>query len=369
MTDWHSVVRAICPHARADIAEGVADAMPAICDDYGLMTPLRQAHFLAQCAHESAGMRTTVEYASGRAYEGRADLGNTKSGDGVKFKGRGLIQLTGRANYAKYGAALGVDLIADPEAAARFPVAIETAALYWKMHGLNRFADADDVNTITKRINGGYNGLADRKNYLALAKRALARPAAVGFLSADDASPDPKVLAAQDRLKALGYFPGKADGVFGPTMRGVLVTFQGDNSLPPTGELDDETMTALGSALTQPRPLPASRADATVEDLREKGSATIKAADEAESGLSAKMAAGTMTVGVVADSVSKASDAKDSIGRLPDLAQWALNHALLVAIVVAGVVIWLERKAIKRALDRIREARLEDHRTGANMGR
>lgn len=371
MTDWHSVVRAICPHARADIAQGVADALPAICDDYGLTTTLRQAHFLAQCAHESAGFRTTVEYASGRAYEGRVDLGNTKSGDGVKFKGRGLIQLTGRANYSKYGAALGVDLVSAPETAAEFPIAIETAALYWKMHGLNRFADADDVNTITKRINGGYNGLADRKNYLMLAKRALARQAspAVGFLSADDAGSDQKVLAAQERLKALGYFPGRTDRIFGPTMRGVLVTFQGDNGLPPTGELDEETVAALGSAMTQHRPLPASRSEATIDDLRDKGSATIKAADEAESGLTIKTAAGIASVGTLTETVSQASSAKDAIGQLPDLVQFALSHALLIAVIVAGVVIWIERKAIKRAIDRIRDARLDDHRSGANMGR
>ena len=369
MTDWQKVIRRICPHARADIAQGVAEAMPAICDQYGLDSTLRQAHFLAQIAHESDGLHTTVEYASGRAYEGRADLGNVKQGDGVRFKGRGLIQLTGRANYQKYGALLGVDLVGNPEAAGRFPVAIETAGLYWKLHGLNRYADADDVNTITRRINGGYNGLADRRAYLAAAKRAIGA-APLGLIAAEAVEGgDPKVVSAQDRLKALGYFPGASDGRLGAATRAELVKFQADNGLDQTGDLDAATLDTLASAMTKPRPLPESRTQATVADLREKGSETIKAADEAEQGLSVKTVASTAGLGFVTETVASASSAKDALSQLPDLVQWGLQHATLIVLVLVLGLIWYERKAIKAAIDRIREARAKDHRSGANMGR
>lgn len=173
MTDWLAVVTQVCPSGTVAIRKGVAAAMPELASKFGINTPLRQAHFLAQCAHESAGMRTTVEYASGKEYEGRKDLGNTQPGDGVRYKGRGLIQLTGRTNYAAYGKKLGVDLVGHPDLAAAFPAAIETAALYWVDHGLNDLADKDATVAITKRINGGVNGLSQRELYLAKAKKAL----------------------------------------------------------------------------------------------------------------------------------------------------------------------------------------------------
>jgi putative chitinase len=140
---------------------------------YGIDTALRRAHFLAQVGHESGALRYEEELASGDAYEGRADLGNTEPGDGRRFKGRGLIQLTGRANYIAYGAARGDDftqgdtpsrIAEDPELAA------DVAGWFWAQKKLNALADADNVRAVTRRINGGYNGLADRIEYLARAK-------------------------------------------------------------------------------------------------------------------------------------------------------------------------------------------------------
>ena len=140
-------------------------------------TPLRQAHFLAQLGHESGELRYLEEIASGDAYEGRTDLGNTQSGDGRRFKGRGLIQLTGRANYKAYGDAIGIDLCSednchristDPE------LAVDVACWFWQTRDLNTLADRDDVEGITRRINGGRNGLADRKRQLTRGKFFLA---------------------------------------------------------------------------------------------------------------------------------------------------------------------------------------------------
>lgn len=142
---------------------------------YEINTGLRVSHFMAQCAHECDNFRTMQEYASGDAYEGRASLGNTQPGDGRRYKGRGIIQLTGRTNYRVYGGYLGLDLENNPELAAIPENAVKVACEYWKRttrNGvtMNQLADADDITTITKRINGGLNGLTDRQAKLAIAK-------------------------------------------------------------------------------------------------------------------------------------------------------------------------------------------------------
>jgi len=170
---WRGVIKAMAPRAAQRIIDGLGDEMPRMVEEFALNTPLRQAHFLAQCAHESASFTVTTEFASGAAYEGRRDLGNTQPGDGRRFKGRGLIQLTGRSNYQRFGTLLGINLVANPESAAEFPTAALTAGLYWKDRSINSVADRDDVVGVTRKVNGGTNGLADRKRFLSLAKSAL----------------------------------------------------------------------------------------------------------------------------------------------------------------------------------------------------
>lgn len=166
-------LKQITPKGRADLLQAIVVNSPILFREYGLTTKSRVAHFLAQIAHESDGFKTVVEYASGDAYEGRKDLGNTQKGDGRKYKGRGYIQLTGRANYATYGNLLGLDLINNPKLAEIPLNALRIALEYWKVKKLNQFADKDDVTTITKRINGGTNGLQDRINYLNKFKKVI----------------------------------------------------------------------------------------------------------------------------------------------------------------------------------------------------
>ena len=157
------------------------------CDKYQINTSIRQLCFLAQLGHESGGLFYTEELASGTAYEGRKSLGNTQPGDGVRFKGRGLIQITGRSNYKSIGDALGVDFIKSPtllggkNVQVCTPDQLKYAALsagwFWNSRNLNTLADQVDIKkpidtgtnlenfkAITKKINGGYNGLADRLN-------------------------------------------------------------------------------------------------------------------------------------------------------------------------------------------------------------
>ena len=141
---------------------------------YDITRNLRMAHFIAQLGHETASFRFTEEIADGSAYEGRKDLGNTEPGDGKRFKGRGLIQLTGRANYAAYSKDSGVDYVAKPQVVASDPiVAVDVACWYWNKRGINKLADKDDVKAVTKAINGGFNGLDDRIEYLVRAKAVL----------------------------------------------------------------------------------------------------------------------------------------------------------------------------------------------------
>jgi len=139
----------------------------------GINTPKRQAAFLAQLAHESGELKYFQELASGKAYEGRKDLGNTQPGDGVKYKGRGPIQLTGRANYAAAGKALGLDLVNHPELAATPEVGFRVATWFWNSRNLNGYADSGNFDAITKSINGGLNGKASRDAYYKKALGAL----------------------------------------------------------------------------------------------------------------------------------------------------------------------------------------------------
>jgi putative chitinase len=165
-----------CSLARAtEMLPGMEGAMRAA----SITTPLRAAHWCAQVGHESAGLQYMEEIASGAAYEGRADLGNTQPGDGVRFKGSGPIQLTGRANFrnftqwAQSQGHTNLDFEAHPELVRQDPKwGFLAASWYWVVArpNLNSQADADDLNAVTRSINGGTNGLADRRARLARCK-------------------------------------------------------------------------------------------------------------------------------------------------------------------------------------------------------
>jgi putative chitinase len=169
---------------------------------YEINTPKRQACFLGQCMHESSGFKflkenlnysakglvatwpsrfPNIEYASeyerkperiaNKVYSGR--MGNTEEGDGAKYIGRGLIQLTGKDNYKAVTEALGVDLLANPHLLEEPRYAALSAGWYWNKKGLNATADANDIETMTKRINGGSIGIADRQAKIAMVSKYL----------------------------------------------------------------------------------------------------------------------------------------------------------------------------------------------------
>ena len=131
-------------------------------DEFEINTPQRIRMFLAQVGHESGQLRYVKELSSGTAYEGRKDLGNTSPGDGTLYKGRGLIQITGKSNYALASLGLGLPLLEHPELLEEPENAVRSAGWYWYKRNLNSLADMGQFKEITRRINGGYNGYSDR---------------------------------------------------------------------------------------------------------------------------------------------------------------------------------------------------------------
>lgn len=171
------LIRALNLTMPPDRAAEIARTLEAAAQAAQINTRLREAAFVSQLAHESGGFRYLEEIwgpsAAQNRYEGRIDLGNVRSGDGFRFRGRGWIQLTGRNNYRTYGRLLGLDLEGQPQVAAQPEVAARIAAAYWNSRNLNRLADAGDVEGVTRGINGGTNGLADRQRLYSLALAAL----------------------------------------------------------------------------------------------------------------------------------------------------------------------------------------------------
>lgn len=175
-------MKKIIPHAGRKVGVFFGPLTEAMAE-FGIDTPARQAAFLAQVAHESGSLRYVREIASGRAYEGRVDLGNTQPGDGARFRGRGLIQITGRANYRACSIALfGDDRLLDRPELLEQPVpACRSAAWFWREHNLNRWADAGDFDGASDVINrgrktakiGDANGYADRLAFYERAKEVL----------------------------------------------------------------------------------------------------------------------------------------------------------------------------------------------------
>jgi predicted chitinase len=267
-------LRRLAPRARAEIILPLIAAMPMVLPAYDLTTAIRFCHFIAQAAHETGGFTLLNEAGSSVYFErhygadtavGRR-LGNTQPGDGARYHGRGIFQLTGRANYTVFGKKLGLDLAGKPELAAIPATSLAIACLYWASRGLNRFADADDVVEITRRINGGQNGLAERKRYLALAKTiwpasgiivpplprpspadvarpapapaepgpVVAGPSGTAVLGAADAPPAPLALPPAEEDPTLETLPAIATDA-PPAMKSADVISNASNTIGSSG--------------------------------------------------------------------------------------------------------------------------------------
>ena len=163
----------------ADRMKSITDALNTTFTKYKIDTSLRMCHFLAQVLHESGTFRYSTEIwgntPAQQGYDTRVDLGNTpeKDGDGYTYRGRGFIQLTGKANYKAFSKECGIDFVANPDLVAKEPYDCLSAGWFWNRKGLNTYADIDDIRTITKKINGGYNGYDGRVLWLNKCKGIL----------------------------------------------------------------------------------------------------------------------------------------------------------------------------------------------------
>ena len=199
-------LHAICqiyPHCSPSLGASLLVALPRIFEKYQINTALRMAHFLAQTSHESDGLKRleenlhysarglletypkyydsrlafleadNPEKIANRVYASRMGNGNAESGDGWRFHGRGMIQLTGRDNYKSFSGHSGLDAIHNPDLLSVLPGAIESAAWFWMERQINHAADEDNVVLVTRLINGGELGLAERRELTQLAKRII----------------------------------------------------------------------------------------------------------------------------------------------------------------------------------------------------
>ena len=261
-------------HGNGDFAEWF-EAMEEILPYYEINTVDRVAGFIAQCAHESNNFKVIKEnlnysakglnavfpkyfVRAGRdaqayhrqpekianvVYAGRMDNGDTASGDGWRFRGRGVIQLTGRHNYTKFGETLGYTAEQSIKYLKTKKGALESACWFWKANNINKYADKQDITGMTKRINGGTIGLADRKKHYAHALEVLGgkwEPPAFVHSTVKKGSKGETVKAVQ---KALG---ASADGVFGPGTEAAVIAWQKSRGLVPDGIVGKATLAAMG---------------------------------------------------------------------------------------------------------------------------
>lgn len=239
----------LAPSCATEIVNGIVKYQhfiePVATSDLAL------CHFMAQLAHESAGFQTTREFASGKAYEGRKDLGNVQPGDGQRYRGRGLIQTTGRANYREARDDIrkivpdAPDFEQQPQDLEKFPWALLSAVSYWTRRKIGELADRDDIRAVTRAVNGGTNGLEDRKRYLKRAKGIWAlelldksRP----VLRVGDSGD--WVSKLQTALLEFGYRVA-VDGVFGEHTKSAVVHFQNGRRLIADGVVGSLTWGAL----------------------------------------------------------------------------------------------------------------------------
>jgi|GEM_PF-2230088 len=339
---------------KPELMAPLAAAMNEFFPQYDITTEKRQEHFLAQALHEADGFRTLQEYASGNAYDTRTDLGNTaaKDGDGRKYKGRGIFQTTGRTNYAAAGKVMGLNLIANPTLLATPRYAVWSACIYWQSRKLNALADADNVKLITKKINGGYNGLADRIKYLEKCRAAIIEDAKpTGLINAGSQPAQIKML--QQALTDRNYPVGKVDGKWGRMTRDAVMSFKADNFLDVT----DPSLALADVMLAGPKVIP-TRVNATVADLREEGSTTVATGDKLKiAGVGGTvMAAGSSALGQFEEVSGYWSRLKWAWEPFSDTFGWIFTNPFIFVLPIGIIAFYYGGK--------MQQKRLEEYKAG-----
>ncbi len=381
------------PPLLAAVANGTAAMRSA-----GITTPRRFRHFLAQIAHESAGFSTlqenlnfTTPAAMRRAWPSRFKtdastkpylrnpqalankvygdrMGNRGSttDDGWLYRGSGFMQTTGREGFLKRGKELGIDLAGNPDLLRNPDTAFKVACQEWKARNCNEPADRNDIEGVTRKINGGINGLADRRKWLAKAEKlfpddlavlppgkevavpvppekpAAMPPAMLGVTFGHGA--DSRVLALQKRLDELGYhIVGQLDGIWGNKTVAAIAQFRDANSIraPQLNStmpwIDQATYDALSSPMAAQAPISPSRSQANTKDIIEDAPRTAVPVDQ-----NAKLTTRTffgsliMTVlGFIGDAFSSASDALGQVKTFFSEMPWWVYAVLFTLIIGA----------------------------------
>jgi putative chitinase len=402
------LIRSVAPRARQDYVDALVAGGP-IFEQYGITTPLRLAAFMATVSHETGGMsivRENLNYTTAaqlkrtwptrfadlaraalflrnpkklanEVYGGR--MGNEENGtdddDGWRYRGGGLIQLTGRNSFRAAGLAIGVNLESQPELIESADVSLRAAC--WEFSKFVALCDKGDkgFRSVCNGINRGNAlstlnpiGWADRQVWYARWCRALAAdaPAEDDVLNIGDQGALVKQL--QERLAELGYANGAADGVFGSLTRGAVATFQLENGLSADGEVGPLTRAALNSATAKPLPL-GDRKVATAADLREAGSSTIENTDKLKA-VAKAIGAATTGVGVVKETgalesaqawLTELTLVKATTTGLVDILVWAAGKWYIAVIILAYFLYrWAKNIEFRRVLE---------HRLGINLAK
>lgn len=272
-----AMILAAAPHADAALCNAIVRDWH-YAEDAGIVTPRQTAVFLGHCAVESAGftrleeslfyttaarvravwpsrfksddtaaaMLRNPEKLANAVYGGR--LGNTEPGDGWLYRGSGLLQTTGKDNFAAVQKATGVKCLDNPELLRSMPEALQAAAVFWKVNKLNELLDRPDfIEATTKRIQGGTGGLQDRTIYISRFLTTLGTPGR-GVLRRVASNNPQDVMWVQTALQKRGYYGGKIDGRFGPGTEQAVRDFQDDAGLSPVdGVVGTQTYEALNA--------------------------------------------------------------------------------------------------------------------------
>lgn len=377
-------VKKFAPGANAALVAAIVGDWPAAIAA-GISTDLRIAHFFAQIATETGGLKSVEESlnysveallekfgrhriseADARKYGrtrnrkadqkaianiiyggawGRKNLGNTEPNDGWDFRGGGMMQTTGRANYRKMGHEDSPDALRDPT------TAFLTAVHEWSNRGCNALADRDDVTAIRKVINGGTNGLAEAKTYLVRAKAVFTSSAPQKAVLSNKMD---LVKQVQDLLWDKGYPEvGESDGKFGPRTRNAILAFQADNKLDLTGEISDALLANL--VKTPKRQMASSRQSATAASLNSEP--VVKDGDWIK-----KIGTGVLTasgIGGVLDGTGSIDSAVSGISSLRAFVETVSPFLPWIIVGAAGVAVFLiGRRVVRTQVEAYREGRM-----------
>ena len=392
--------------AKAAILQAIADHAADVLPRYGINSPIRLQHFFAQVAHECGGFTIREEnlnytttarlrivwpsrFRSDEAarpfvrnalllgstvYANRMGNGAPSTGDGYKFRGRSLAQHTGKDGYRAIATITGLPLVEQPDLVNDARHMLECAAAFWQWKNLRPAADRDDIVTVTKKWNGGQIGLAERRAWLAKARKIFTEPLDAliapfaSVATAEEPAPAPvaphgaksaEIETVQRRLDAMGYFPGALKGEWGGMTAGAIAGFKNDRKLEGAPVIDAALLADLDAAEAEnwKRPIAAARANTTAADL----APTVPAVRETwRTRMMAKV--GTIGTGIAAlggilrdtfdDVREKLEPVADIVGSVP----WWVYAGLAIGI---GGFIWISsRKTEQNVIDLKREGRL-----------